>query len=72
MSAIHYCHLNGVCHRDLKPENFIMISKDDPFTLKLIDFGLSWTFEGDNISPNDIDKNKLESKEINFKRKSWA
>lgn len=39
--AIYYCHLNGVCHRDLKPENFIMVSKNDPYTLKLIDFGLS-------------------------------
>jgi calcium-dependent protein kinase len=47
MNAIYYCHVNGVCHRDLKPENFMMISKDDPFTLKLIDFGLSRTFESD-------------------------
>jgi calcium-dependent protein kinase len=45
IKALHYCHINGVCHRDLKPENFIMISKKDPFTLKIIDFGLSRTFE---------------------------
>lgn len=45
MKAIIHCHLQGVVHRDLKPENFIMISKDDPYTLKLIDFGLSRTFE---------------------------
>lgn len=45
MKAIIHCHMQGVCHRDLKPENFIMISKDDPYTLKLIDFGLSRTFE---------------------------
>ena len=44
ISAIKYCHENGVAHRDLKPENFIMISKKDPFTLKIIDFGLSRTF----------------------------
>lgn len=44
MSALHYCHANGVVHRDLKPENFIMISPKDPFTLKIIDFGLSRTF----------------------------
>ena len=52
--AIHYCHLNGVCHRDLKPENFIMLSKNDPFLLKVIDFGLSRTFpnnQGDNGAP---------------------
>lgn len=47
MNAIYYCHINGVCHRDLKPENFIMISKEDPFTLKMIDFGLSRTFQSD-------------------------
>lgn len=44
ISALHYCHSNGVVHRDLKPENFIMISPKDPFTLKIIDFGLSRTF----------------------------
>lgn len=44
MSALQYCHSNGVVHRDLKPENFIMISPKDPFTLKIIDFGLSRTF----------------------------
>ncbi len=44
LKALNYCHRNGVCHRDLKPENFIMISKNDPFTLKIIDFGLSRTF----------------------------
>lgn len=47
ISALQYCHSNGVVHRDLKPENFIMISPKDPFTLKIIDFGLSRTF---NIS----------------------
>jgi serine/threonine protein kinase len=44
ISALQYCHSNGVVHWDLKPENFIMISPKDPFTLKIIDFGLSWTF----------------------------
>jgi serine/threonine protein kinase len=48
MTALHYCHISGVVHRDLKPENFIMISKDDPFTLKMIDFGLSRTFDSDS------------------------
>ena len=45
IKAIFYCHQNGVCHRDLKPENFIMISKKDKTKLKVIDFGLSRTFE---------------------------
>lgn len=48
VKAIHFCHLNGVCHRDLKPENFIMLSKNDPYLLKVIDFGLSRTFPNNN------------------------
>lgn len=67
MKAIYYCHLNGVCHRDLKPENFIMISKNDPYTLKVIDFGLSRTFNnGESIlvsqgvlSPKTPDSNSF-------------
>jgi calcium-dependent protein kinase len=43
MSAVDYCHKNGICHRDLKPENILFLNKgselDNP--LKIIDFGLS-------------------------------
>ena len=43
MSAIEYCHNNGICHRDLKPENLLYLNpgpeKDNP--IKVIDFGLS-------------------------------
>lgn len=47
ISAVYYMHENHVCHRDLKPENFLFRSKDPIETniLKLIDFGLSATFE---------------------------
>lgn len=56
---MYYCHRKGVCHRDLKPENFIMISKKDPFTLKIIDFGLSRTFQqGDSkVLKEKVDTN---------------
>ena len=27
MSAIEYCHNNGICHRDLKPENLFIFKK---------------------------------------------
>ncbi len=54
MTALHYCHISGVVHRDLKPENFIMISQRDPFTLKIIDFGLSRTFNSTDKALNDI------------------
>nr|XP_010909915.1 CDPK-related kinase 7 isoform X2 [Elaeis guineensis] len=41
LSAVSFCHLQGVVHRDLKPENFLFTSKDEKSTLKAIDFGLS-------------------------------
>ena len=59
IKAIHHCHLNGVCHRDLKPENFIMINKKDPYTLKLIDFGLSRQFEGSVLAERKVDDNAI-------------
>ena len=46
LSAVEYCHNNGICHRDLKPENLLYLNagneKDNP--IKVIDFGLSQIF----------------------------
>ena len=55
MSAINYCHKNGICHRDLKPENILLLKKDneEDYPLKIIDFGLSQIFK---------DNKKLNSK----------
>ena len=43
MSAIEYCHNNGIAHRDLKPENLLYLKKgsEENNPLKVIDFGLS-------------------------------
>ncbi|CAD8049497.1 unnamed protein product [Paramecium primaurelia] len=40
-SAVHYMHQQGVTHRDLKPENLMLVSPDDDFDIRIIDFGLS-------------------------------
>lgn len=34
-------HDQGVTHRDLKPENLMLVSPDDDFDIRIIDFGLS-------------------------------
>jgi len=38
VSAVGFCHKNGICHRDLKPENLIL---DEEGNVKINDFGLS-------------------------------
>jgi calcium-dependent protein kinase len=45
ISAIAYCHAEGICHRDLKPENLLLVNKKDDSNIKVIDFGLSNIFK---------------------------
>ena len=55
MSAIAYCHSQGICHRDLKPENILFLNKDENSPIKIIDFGLSKIFgEYNNIKNNQM------------------
>ena len=28
MSAVSYCHNNGICHRDIKPENILFLNNE--------------------------------------------
>ena len=44
MSAIAYCHSQGICHRDIKPENILFVNKNRDSPIKVIDFGLSKIF----------------------------
>lgn len=46
LSALMYLHNNNISHRDIKPENFMLKSKGDPSCVKMIDFGLSKDFSG--------------------------
>ena len=49
MSAINYCHKQGISHRDLKLENLLYVSKVKNAQVKMINFGFSAFFE--NIIP---------------------
>ena len=40
VSAVRYCHENGIVHRDLKLENFLFENCNPDAQLKLIDFGV--------------------------------
>ena len=49
LSAVAYCHENGVIHRDLKPENILIENSEekdkDFFHIKVIDFGTCEIFK---------------------------
>ena len=49
MSAVEYCHNNGICHRDLKPENLLYLNLGPEVNnpIKVIDFGLSQVISPD-------------------------
>ena len=57
MSAVAYCHSQGICHRDLKPENILFLTKDENSPIKVIDFGLSKIF-GESKPIDDKKKQK--------------
>ena len=51
LSAINHLHKKKIVHRDLKPENIVFIkTKYNGIFIKIIDFGASITFKGQNLS----------------------
>eukprot|EP00834_Sanchytrium_tribonematis_P001010 NODE_21_length_42443_cov_0.822808.p21 type:complete len:245 gc:universal NODE_21_length_42443_cov_0.822808:775-1509(+) len=46
LSAVDYCHKNGVIHRDLKPENLLL---NENKNIKIIDFGFGNIFFPDGL-----------------------
>ena len=79
ISAIAYCHANGICHRDLKPENILFLKEgsEENNPIKVIDFGVGGLFKESNskmkirvgsayyMAPEVI-KGKYNEKEISF------
>ena len=64
MSAVSFCHSQGICHRDLKPENILFLNNKPDSPIKIIDFGLSKLFG--EIRPlmrgNKMEKNTMGSR----------
>ncbi|KAJ0428563.1 putative calcium-dependent protein kinase 5 CAMK-CDPK family [Helianthus annuus] len=68
IDVVQACHSLGVMHRDLKPENFLLVNKDDDFSLKAIDFGLSVFFKPGQIFSDVVGSPYYVAPEVLLKR----
>lgn len=50
LRAIKYLHDQNVVHRDLKPENLLLLSENDDFNIKVVDFGFAARAEGNVLT----------------------
>lgn len=56
VKAISYLARKGIMHRDLKPEN-VFVTREHPFSFKLIDFGLARRMERAALLPSSWEIN---------------
>lgn len=68
VGVVEACHSLGVMHRDLKPENFLLVNKDDDFSLKAIDFGLSVFFKPGQVFTDVVGSPYYVAPEVLLKR----
>jgi len=47
LTAINYCHKQGIIHRDIKAENILFTANDVNSQIKIIDFGISVKYQKD-------------------------
>mmetsp|Transcript_9382 Transcript_9382/g.12974 ORF Transcript_9382/g.12974 Transcript_9382/m.12974 type:complete len:812 (+) Transcript_9382:111-2546(+) len=49
IDGVEVLHNNDITHRDLKPENLLLKASTDGWLVKIVDFGLSNTHEGNKL-----------------------
>ncbi|MCA8955614.1 MAG: serine/threonine protein kinase [Planctomycetes bacterium] len=52
-AIVHHVHAQGYLHRDLKPQN-ILVTPDPDRAVKLIDFGLALSLDGERNQPGRV------------------
>lgn len=52
--AMQYLHEQGIVHRDLKPDNVMLLELPDPDFVKVVDFGLSRVFDGEDSASQKL------------------